>query len=267
MRVAIVGCGLIGGSLLRALLQSGGIELVAVDSDAVTRQRITTELRVAVHPSIDDVGVADVLVLALPVPVLLPAISNTPASVVTDVAGIKSPVLSAARAAGLAHRFVGAHPMAGKELGGFAQSDARLFEGKVVAICRETDTSEESVTTVADLWRRTGATVVECTAAEHDAAVARVSHLPHLVAAALARVAGRGTALSDRLAASGLRDTTRVAEDATVRFAAILNPALPGLAREAAAELCALADAIEAGKSVDGLLDEAAATRRRLYPR
>jgi prephenate dehydrogenase len=82
----------------------------------------------------------------------------------------------------------------------------------------------------------------------------------------MARVAGRGDALAHALAGPGLRDTTRVAEDETIRPVLARNPAVAALTREVAAELAALADALDRGEPVDALLADAAAARRRLYP-
>lgn len=263
--IAVVGCGLIGGSLLKAL-HGQGVRVVAVDSDDRTRESIRVQLGVEVNASLDAIASAHVVVLATPVRVLLQQLSSiaealrsAPSAVVTDVAGIKAPVLAAMKAhlTGVA-AFVGGHPMAGKERGSFAESDAALFRGKPVALCGTPNALVE------EMWRSTGARTLYCEADAHDAAVARVSHLPHLVAAALAAVGGRGDSLSDQLASSGFRDTTRVAEDPTIREALVCNPHVATLARNAAAELLKYAEALEAGRPIDTELDAAAAVRRRI---
>lgn len=270
-RVAIVGCGLIGGSLLRAL-QAQGRELLAIDLDEATLAAIRGELKIATSSSLADAATASIIVLATPIPALLGAFPTLATAlgdrpvVVTDVAGIKQPVMEAARVLPPSARFVGGHPMAGKEHGGFGESDASLFRNRTVALCA-TETVAEATAQVDAMWRSVGARTLRCEAQAHDAAVARVSHLPHLVAASLARVAGRGDALSDSLAASGLRDTTRVAEDPTIRFAVARNKDVVALAREVAEELRSFADKLERGESIEQALDEGAATRRRIYPR
>jgi prephenate dehydrogenase len=267
--VAVVGCGLIGGSLLRAL-HATGRNLLAIDPHEPTRDAIRAQLGVPTSSRLKDAEAAGVIVLALPVPILLQSLrtlgSVVSDQVVTDVGGIKAPVMAEARRSLPATAsFVGGHPMAGSERAGYVASSADLFRHRVVALCVP-DGNEPAGALVSALWESMGARVVRCDAAVHDAAVARVSHLPHLVAAALARVASHGDELSNALAAGGLRDTTRVAEDPTIRFALALNPRVPGLARETAAELLRLADALERGESVDSQLDEAAAARRRLFP-
>ncbi len=133
------------------------------------------------------------------------------AATVTDVASVKSPILAAARDAGLAGRFVGGHPMAGTEHSGFAAGDAGLLAGAAWVLCVEPDTDLDRWLGVAALATGLGARVVPATAAEHDEAVARISHLPHLLAAGVATVAAAAGPLALRLAAGSFRDATRVA--------------------------------------------------------
>lgn len=271
--VAIVGCGLIGGSLLRALRQrSPTLRLLAIDPDPATRQAIDA-LGMETRPAPDSsLAKMALIVLATPLPRLLAqlgeldALLGAPGPIVTDVAGVKAPVLAAA-ARSLTHApFVGAHPMAGSERRGFGAADPALFVDRAVAICAGPGADEAATEAVEALWKLVGARTIRCTAEAHDRAVARVSHLPHLVAAALARVAGRGDDLARALAGPGLRDTTRVAGDETIRPALASNPAVAALAREVADELRALAEALDRGESVEATLADAAAARRRLYP-
>jgi prephenate dehydrogenase len=262
--VAVVGCGLIGGSLLRALSDR---KLIAIDRDRATLasiQSATTSDKIA------DAAEADIIVLALPVPALLASFDElaralkSKSAIVTDVAGIKQPVMDAAGSLPSGIKFVGGHPMAGSERSGFGASNPDLFRDRTVALCTPSG-SEEAAVAVEAMWQSVGARIIRCSASEHDAAVARISHLPYLVAASLARVAGKGDQLSRTLAAGGLRDTTRVAEDATIRFALERNPHVAPLAREVAEELRVLADALERGDSVHSILDEAAAARRSIF--
>ncbi len=104
--------------------------------------------------------------------------------------------------------FVGAHPMFGGH-GGYAGASADKWSGGTVAVC--TDGPPAAVERVAALHQALGARVQRCTAAEHDAAVAMVSHLPYLVASALARAAREAGPLAMSLAGPGLRDMTRLA--------------------------------------------------------
>ncbi|WP_250031639.1 prephenate dehydrogenase [Paractinoplanes maris] len=207
MHIAIVGLGLIGGSLLRALTAAGHT-VVGYDSDPATRDQASAAgLRVA-----DSVPAAltgtDVAVLAVPLPALpavLAELTGYP-GVVTDVTSVKGPVRDLAPP-----RFVGGHPMAGKETSGFAATDATLFDGCAWVLCLEPgETALPDWLTLATLFTGLGARVVPLTATEHDRVVAQVSHVPHLSAAALAgRLHDNPPAAT--LAAGSFRDGTRVA--------------------------------------------------------
>ena len=246
IRVAIAGLGLVGGSLARALRERS-VEVHGVDPDASALDAARAAgLLASASPSLADcqaLGRCDALVLAAPASTVLALLAQAPRGLlVTDVAGAKARV--AAEAARLGVRFVGAHPMAGSEKSGFAASRAELFRGATVAICAE-GAAPEDVERVEAMWRLAGARPVRTTAAEHDAAVALCSHLPYAVAAALVAQLGAGPALARGLAASGFRDTTRVAGDGTVGDAAAMNAALPVALRDLAARLASAADALE----------------------
>jgi prephenate dehydrogenase len=130
-------------------------------------------------------------------------------AVLTDVGGAKERVVEAARGAVRPEvRFVGAHPMFGGH-GGYAAATADRWKGGTVAVC--TDADAAAVETVAAFHASLGATVVRCRAAEHDDAVATVSHLPYLVASALALCANEAGPLARTLAGPGLKDMTRLA--------------------------------------------------------
>lgn len=270
--LAVVGCGLVGGSLLRALHRSRGARLLAVDTDPATRAAIARELAVPVVEEVPQ-GLSDALVvLAAPLPAILSLLATLgprlgPGCVVSDVCGLKVPVLLAARALPPHVPFVGAHPMAGREKGGFRASDAQLFRDRTIALAAAPGTDPGAIAEVEQMWREVGRDVLHCDAAAHDAAVARVSHLPFLVAAALSEVAGHADALARLLAAGGLRDTTRVAEDATIRPVVQANPFLPALAREAGQLLERWAAELERGGSIEAELAHAAQRRRELFSR
>ncbi|MBB6035221.1 prephenate dehydrogenase [Phytomonospora endophytica] len=204
MRIGVIGLGLIGGSLLRAL-HAAGHEATGYDTDRTTRlAAVASGLRTV--DSLDTWRV-DVTVLAVPLPALgavMPALDGYD-GLITDVVSVKTPLrdLLAGR------RFVGGHPMAGKETSGFEHSDADLFTHRVWALCLDEETSLDDWLELARLYTAMGARVVPTTAAEHDAAVAAVSHVPHLLAAALVEAAG--DPLPRALAASSFRDGTRVA--------------------------------------------------------
>jgi prephenate dehydrogenase len=132
-------------------------------------------------------------------------------AILTDVAGVKEPIVQAARSRVRAKiSFVATHPMFGGERGGYAGSRPDLWKNGVVAVCRDR-TAPPALAAVARLHRALGARVVTCTAAQHDLAAAAVSHMPYLVASALALTPKETGALARRLAGRGLADTTRLA--------------------------------------------------------
>ena len=211
MDVTVIGLGLIGGSLARALA-SAGHRVVGFDADPTIRElaraagfRVADSVRAAV-------GGSRLTVLAVPLPVLprvLPELAGYD-GLVTDVTSVKGPVRDLAARHGL-RRFVGGHPMAGRETSGFAAADAELFDGCAWVLCLEPHgTDLGDWLTLAELCTGLGARVVPVTAAEHDTAVARISHVPHLFAAVLAGQLA-GDPLAGALAAGSFRDGTRVA--------------------------------------------------------
>lgn len=217
--VGIIGIGLIGGSLARALRRRFprkiliGVEPNASTRAAVRRDRLFDVLSAGPTP---DLARCEIVILAAPVAEvlqLLGAVSGSmrDGAILTDVAGVKEPVVEAARLRvrpGVA--FVGAHPMFGGASGGFHASRADSWRGGVVAVC--TDGAEpRSVARIARFHRALGARVFVCTAADHDAAVAAVSQLPYVLSSALALTARGAGPTALRLAARGLADATRLA--------------------------------------------------------
>jgi prephenate dehydrogenase len=225
VNVAVIGLGLIGGSLLRALAEAGHW-VIGYDADPATRgmartaaAQAQTSARWLVAPSVRDaVPRAELVVIATPLTavgsVLEEIVGAGYSGLITDVVSVKEPVraLAAKHLGGGGQRltgFVGGHPMAGRETAGFAAADPALFAGCAWVLCLDEETSLEDWLTVAHMLTGLGVRVVPATAADHDLAVAAVSHVPHLLAAALA------TAVSDPLAATlaagSFRDGTRVA--------------------------------------------------------
>ena len=196
VRVAVIGLGLIGGSVARRLARSH--DVTGWDTDPATRE-LAAAAGLAVAAGVEDAAAgADVTVLATPLAALatvLTALSTTDCPVLTDVGSVKAPVLAAARAAGVADRFVGGHPMAGTERAGFAAADPALLDGAAWVLCVEDDTDLTAWLRVAELVTGAGGHAVPCRAADHDDAQARISGLPHLLALALA-VAGAAAARS-----------------------------------------------------------------------
>jgi prephenate dehydrogenase len=203
--VGVVGLGQLGGSLAAALVARGR-EVRGWDVDPAARAAaaargvtVTREL-------------AGVVVLAVPLQVMAGALDDLdvdPAATVTDLGSVKAPVLDALGGA-LGGRFVGGHPMCGTERSGHEATDPALFRGARWALCLEPGTELPRWLRAAEVALDAGAEVVPVTAAEHDDAVAAVSHVPHLLAAALAAAAGEAGPLALALAAGSFRDGTRV---------------------------------------------------------
>lgn len=214
MNVAVIGLGLIGGSLLRALTAHGhhvaGYDLGRQTREAARERAQAAEGGWRVAESIAEAAAgAEVIVLAVPLPALPAVLAELAghSGLLTDVTSVKGPVRDLLSG----RRFVGGHPMAGKETSGFLASDPHLFDGCAWVLCLEEDgTDLADWLTLARLCTGLGARVVPVTAAEHDRAVAEISHVPHLLAAALSSLLA-GNPLAGTLAAGSFRDGSRVA--------------------------------------------------------
>jgi prephenate dehydrogenase len=204
--VSVVGLGQLGGSLAAALVAAGR-PVTGWDVDPRAREAAAAR---GVHVGQELSGV---VVLATPMdamPAALDGLAVDPDATVTDLGSVKAPVLGALRPLH-GRRLVGGHPMCGTERSGPDAVDPALFRGARWAVCLETDTELARWLRVAEVALDAGAEVVPVTAAEHDAAVAAVSHVPHLLAAALAAAAAEAGPLALALAAGSFRDGTRVA--------------------------------------------------------
>lgn len=266
MRVAVIGLGLLGGSVARRLARTH--DVTGWDADAATRDLATAAgLTVARDVEAAAAG-ADVAVVATPVaaiPLVLAALAGTDCPVLTDVGSVKSPVLAAARAAGVRDRFVGGHPMAGTEHTGFAAADPALLDGAAWVLCVEDDTDLTGWLRTAELVTGAGCHVVPCSARRHDDAQARISALPHLLAAALAVAGADGGPLARTLAAGSFRDGTRVAGSRPELIAALCDgnaPALVQVLEDALTRLAEAGAALRAGGSVQPLATAGHAARR-----
>lgn len=283
VKIAVVGLGLIGGSLLRALALHGHTvwgydadpatrataRTAAAQSPPQARWRVTGEVR-------DAVAEAELVAVAVPLPavggVLSELVAAGYAGLVTDVTSVKGPVreLVAAQVPRL-YGYVGGHPMAGRETSGFPAADPDLFAGCAWVLCLEPDTSLADWLTCADLLTRLGVRVVPAAADEHDRAVAMVSHVPHLLASALAAAAG-GDPLALTLAAGSFRDGTRVAASPPALTAAMCGGNAPAVRDALATVTAALADLAAALETPDpipalrALLEPPAAVRSAWPP-
>lgn len=225
-RVAVVGAGLIGGSVARRLAMLGR-DVTVVDPRA--RGAATyADLAVAGVVPADH----DLVVVAVPLDAMRAVLGEVavqaPGATVLDVGSVKGAVATEAAAAGLAGRYVGTHPMAGTELTGFDHSAADLLVGATWAVVRGAGPVLETATWLVDVF---DATVLVTDAEEHDRAVALVSHAPHVLANALLEVVGTaGDPAAAHLAAGSFRDGTRVAGRNASRSANMLTENAAALA-------------------------------------
>jgi prephenate dehydrogenase len=231
-RLAVVGVGLLGGSVaLAARAQGLAREIVGVGRDRARLEaplsagavdRVTTDLAEGVRD-------ADVIVLAATVLAnerLLPALwrAASPSALITDVGSTKAGIVAVAErlAAEQPRAFVGSHPMAGSEKSGYGVARADLFRGATVIVTPTEDSEPRAVKGVTALWEALGARVSALDPHTHDRVVAAISHLPHVVAWALVDAVGRFEAGALAFAARGFRDTTRIAASDPAMWTEIL---------------------------------------------
>jgi len=217
--VAVLGLGVIGGSLVRALrAELPGTRIMGWSPALGERSAAVDAGLLDGAPAAweDAVDEADLVVLATPLGACLQMLPELEGimlgrATVMDVASLKAPVARVAEDAGLAHRWIGSHPMAGSEGTGFARSDGALFRGaRVWLVAGPHAVIAGRLKAVERLWRAVGAEPALIEADDHDRLMALVSHLPQLVSNALASVLlGRGVA-PEALGPGG-RDMTRLA--------------------------------------------------------
>src|SRR5918999_1757347 len=231
-KVAVIGTGLIGGSVaLGARDADPGIQVAGFDSiEGIARRALDRgALSVAAGTPQEAAAGADLVVLAIPVdqvPEMCKALAGVVErdATVTDVGSAKVAAVTAGERA-FGDRFVGGHPMAGSELHGIDAAEGRLFEGAWWILTPTPSTSSEAYSQVADLVGVLGAKPVAVDPSTHDALLARLSHVPQLVASALvgqAMASGEHDALLG-LAAGGFRDVTRIAASNPDLWVAILR--------------------------------------------
>jgi prephenate dehydrogenase len=229
--VFIAGLGLMGGSLALALKRAGWpreIMGVSRSADTLAAAQAMGAIDRACASLADGAREADIVVLATPVRALLGQLDEVgrharPGTLVLDLGSAKNEVCAAMARLPDGLQPVGGHPMCGKETGGLASSDADLYTGKTFVLCPLPRTSSDALRTATALAEAAGSRVLVLDPAEHDRAVAAISHLPYLAAAALVNAVAAGNdPLAWSLAASGFRDTTRVASSDATMFLDIL---------------------------------------------
>ncbi|MBA8827439.1 prephenate dehydrogenase [Saccharopolyspora lacisalsi] len=274
--VCVIGLGLIGGSVLRAATAAGrpGWAATASEQDATAARAEGHAVEDSVPAALRRAESEDALVVvATPLTavreVLRQVAWHSPAAWLTDVVSVKDPVHDEVRRLLPEARYAGGHPMAGVASSGWTASTAEMFSGASWAVTLEEDTRSEAWREAAALALDCGARVVPTSAAEHDAATARISHLPHVLAAVLAAVGADGGPLAMSLAAGSFRDATRVmgSDPELVRAMtegnreALLDAADDalgrlGAARGSLASTGSLKSTVDAGHAARGMLEE-----------
>lgn len=245
--ITILGGGLLGGSLALALGGSPPNVRLWARRQATTDAALDLGIMGATSDLAEAVSNADLLVLAVPVGsmdglVCQSIAAGLPANcLITDVGSVKSvPHKSIRQAiAGRDMDFIGSHPMAGSEQGGVSAASADLFQNAACLLTNDEGVSRDKADALERFWQGVGCRTTWMSAAEHDERVARISHLPHVIAASAARVCLKNPAEGD-FGGGGLRDTTRVAGGNPEMWAEILTEnraALLGPLRETVADL------------------------------
>lgn len=214
----MIGIGLIGGSVMRAAAEAGRTVWGATPSGEEAEKARADGFDVAssTEEALRRAAARDaIVVLAVPLTeaesVIRQVAVVAPGCLLTDVVSVKQPVAELVERIAPDVGYVGGHPMAGTTRSGWAAGDAELFTGAAWVACLDHGTDLAHWRQVAELALDIGAEVVPVTAAQHDAAVARISHLPHLFAAVLAGIGAEGGPLTLSLAAGSFTDGTRVA--------------------------------------------------------
>jgi prephenate dehydrogenase len=278
VRIAVVGTGLIGGSIGLALAELGHV-VVGFDHDRETLARAQElgAVRSVAGDLEEAASGADAAFVALPVGAIADAavrLIEAGVPLVTDVGSVKAPVVAevARRGAARADRFIGGHPMAGSEQDGIEGARADLFVGAAWVVTPTPATATDAYTTLQALLRDLRAEVVAVTPEDHDVLVSFVSHVPQLAASTLMDVAttheARHRALL-RLAAGGFRDMTRIAASQPSIWLDILTSnrdAVVGALDAYLAGLQHARDIVAAGdrEALKAMLDRARAARRNL---
>lgn len=226
--IAVVGVGLIGGSIALAARQRG------VCKSVIGVGRSPERLQRAVELGLIDQGITscseltnvDLVVVCTPVDRIVDdvrtCLQSTPAAtVVTDAGSVKAGICAEIRNLPNAQdRFLGSHPLAGSHRSGFENADADLYVDRKCVLTPWEESSSSLVEAITDFWTQLGMLVHQLSPEEHDRVLALTSHLPHLGASAIAGLVNK---FSVRFAATGFRDTTRVAAGDPELWAAIFS--------------------------------------------
>jgi prephenate dehydrogenase len=266
-KVGVLGLGLIGGSLLRAV-HATGRDCWGYDADPATLQAVGEDGFEIATSIADAAADADLIVLAMPLPQLSTALKELaecirPGTVLTDVGTLKRPVADAVTAAVPDAVFIGGHPLAGTEDSGWRASDERLFDAAPWSLTLDLPLDLDAWLGVARLVCDVGGHPVPTTAAEQDDAVARVIGLPHVLAETLALTGLAGGPLGLSLAAGSYTTGSRVARTRPSLVASWCdgNAALITALEEVISRLDAARAELADGGSVLSLAEEGHAAR------
>ncbi|HWC34151.1 MAG TPA: prephenate dehydrogenase [Mycobacteriales bacterium] len=271
-RLLVVGTGLIGTSVGLAA-RAAGYDVVLANRDP---ERLAVAVQVGAGEPWDGSSTVDVAVVGLPPAIVAREIARLHglgvARTITHVASVQlQPQLEVEALIGAWGGFVGSHPVAGRERSGPHHASADLFQDRPWVVCPTPSSDAVSVDAVTALARACGARVSQLAAADHDALLARLSHVPQLVASALAAALVGIEPERVNLAGSGLRDTSRLADSDPALWAEIVsaNPGGVAAALDAVLEpLVALREVLASGESpgpaVSGLLERGRAGRQLL---
>lgn len=257
--VAVIGLGLVGGSLALRL-RAAGVRVTGIDVDA--QVLAAARARHAVDQGSDALAAAataDLVIIATPLDriaeiAIAVAPSLRPGTVLTDTGSVKAPVVAAIEAALPAGvRFVGGHPMAGGEGQGFASADPGVLDGRPYVLTPTSRTPPDAVAAMRHLIVRLGMRPVLLDPIQHDELAAQISHLPYLVSLALRRAAA-DDALA--IAGRGFDDMTRIARSPAAMWEAICRSNRAAILRALArfeGELARLRRALESDRMGDTL--------------
>lgn len=231
-KIGIIGLGLIGGSIARALRRNDkGYIIKAWDKDKKNlelglSEKVLDEYSLSLKEDFFD---CDVIFLCIPVFAmgdilneLLESIS--PNTILTDVGSTKSDVVALINEMKVKNPFIGGHPLAGSEKSGFAASRANLFENAYYCLTPTEDTDKDSVNRLRDIVNDLGAIPIEMTPNEHDRVTAAISHVPHVIAASLVNLIDEldsSDNLMKTISAGGFKDLTRIASSSPSMWAGI----------------------------------------------
>ena len=214
--VAVIGLGMIGGSVARGLA-ARGVTVTGYDTNAGYLDAAVAEGVVShrLSPDLSDIGRAEVAMIAVYGDAAVQVLEQIEphahdVRLVTDVGSTKRPIVAAAESSSLAGKFVGSHPFAGDHRSGWTASRFDLFENEIVYLCPANGSTASAFNLAHDLWTSLGAKTVKMDGAEHDDLLAWTSHSPHAVSTALALALSEAGIVHRQLGRGG-RDVTRLA--------------------------------------------------------